>query len=397
MHKEIKQLIEHSLIKGEIRLSDEEKIVQKGIELGLDSFELRIYIANYQSQNTDNTKKCPDCNSNIPFMAKTCAFCGSELELESAHISESELLANLNKSVKALNSLRPFNVSDIFFRYGIIIFSISFLIASVVFMTSGSNNSLKSFLLTPLLLVFSIIATIVLPKMNTKKGAKRENISKKLANLSLIVQKNENLFNMYYSKNKDMRVFANTFYNKTETIEDNIFRTNIKAILTAIVVFMALNVYVFFGDSQQKINPELDICPQYISVESKSENLFNTRSINFVAGNNSNGFYFRMLAMIGILDFDSTKTSHIDKFVLSFVDNNKNIIEHMPVFESIKKNNYTKESSSSSAPVVNYTFDSKLYNQVIFEQFFPDKQTRNEFINKIEQDFNIIVTSDSYQ
>ena len=81
MHKEIEIQLYNILSEGEITAKEKEQIIQNGIKLGLDKFEVEMYVENYQI-NTADTKKCPFCNANIAFISNVCKYCGQELTLK---------------------------------------------------------------------------------------------------------------------------------------------------------------------------------------------------------------------------------------------------------------------------------------------------------------------------
>ena len=111
MNKEIEQLIELTLIDGQLSEKERAVIINKAMSLGIDQDEIEVIIdgklqqiqaANFKSnkEKIGNIKTCPACGSPIKSMTGYCEHCEHEFTNVEANKSITQLLNKINSIEK---------------------------------------------------------------------------------------------------------------------------------------------------------------------------------------------------------------------------------------------------------------------------------------------------------
>ncbi len=384
MHIEIEKLANKLSQKGKFITTDKEKIIKKAGELGVDEFEVEMYLENYEIEEINNpkeTKKCSYCNANIPFISNVCSFCGKELTL-SNEISDEELIANINKNIKTIEKIRIPSVFELLLKYGTIFFgvlSIVTILITVVFFPGTIS-------LRVVLYVILGIGSYFYYK-NMKSAT--PNFNQEIDKTVFTFEKNQNLFKLYYSNNSEIQNITEKFNNKVNKIRTNIksaIKSTVAIYITLFIVLIGLllvstmkNGYSYLEKNDTNI------------IKFTSENIFITGNFNNlieVVGNDfeiviikdeyssskKKKYYAEIEINLNSNKLDSTKLGDLEKLELNFVNGNEKSIKNMPTF-SFSEIDFMDTSTT-------------------FYYLFENINSANQFIKTLEnKDVNLLIST----
>ncbi len=385
MNIEIKRLLDKALEKGVILFNEKDEILKKGIELGLDSLELEMYIENYQStqqkiETEKDTKKCPKCNANIPFLSNVCNFCGAELTVKSNQISDKELVVNIHENIEIIKRLRTPTIYELLLKYGVFFFGflsvVTVLITLIFFPGSISFR-----------VVIYVILGIVSFYLYKRNDFASKNLIQKLENTVSAFEKNQTLFKLYYTNNREIQELTVNFNDKVNTV-----RNKVKQTTTKTIIIFAVSFIVLFGlslkNSISKGYSYLDendintvvVNPKNVSVaeEYKDDIQILNNEYKLILKQDKfkdeTRYYVKFKIILQIPETQKDDFYFTD-FSLIFANSNGKKIKHTTTFEAA--DNLFKEGQ-------------KDFN---FYYYFPNITHASEFISRLEKKPYIIISA----
>jgi len=231
MINQLLNIIDEAFQEGVISEEKKQEIIKKGEKLGIDSFEVRMYIENHVP-NKSKLKKCPVCSANISLLSKVCEFCGTNLETDNEEISQSEITKNIRDRIEIINSIE---IKSYIKQLGKNIF-IPAILAIIITLFLQINFNISNNDAIILVVIYGVLA---LPSM-IFTVLKYKNIKTTLNSLKSDFYKYKNIYKLYYENDSTIQTLEKTFTNKYSELLSAQNKINIKAMSSLFIVFIIL-------------------------------------------------------------------------------------------------------------------------------------------------------------
>ncbi len=328
-----------------------------------------------------DTKKCPHCNANIPFLSNVCPYCGNKIELESTAISKEQIINNIKLDIDKISRIKPASTFQLFAQFSILIFAISFFFAFFATAIFHSNTGVYVVIASPI----AIIISIIIITNNSVKNKLTKSINQTIDNIKSSFSKNQSLFNIYDPKNPEIKNFAENFTKKVITLKQQIWQRTRNAVILNIILLLTINFYLF---NINKNTPKVEfsntiIQPTYVAV---SDNYS-----KFIAVDNAVYSYYIKET---ITNKDTVNFLLIDVYLKNISDNTRQNFPNKKISLFFADNSKNKQSNMPQLVPENeiFNFNNDNIKSVRFEYKFKNKQEINNFIKNINKNPNMIIS-----
>lgn len=326
------------------------------------------------------TKKCPHCKANIPFLANICQYCGAEIDLKSTQISEQQLIENIKTNIDAIDELKPIKILGLIIRSASIVFGISFLVAIIYSYLFDSIMATIFMFIFPFFGGISLFISIV---DKFVEGKSTVHIKHKIENISLTVNKNEKLTKIYYAQSNEIKSLIKVFNQRVKNINKKIKDNKKASILISIAIFFFMNNYILL-----ELRPNRNIAkiknqtfqPQSTLFKGVYNEDFRIGNSNYIINKEiiegKETYKLKLDVNLRISESNQIEKIRIDTFKLFFVDNNKIKITDIPTFKSSENGIQFNNTESKT---------------IQFSHNCNSEQEMNELSEKINQNTNILL------
>lgn len=211
-------------------------------------------------------------------------------------------------------------------------------------------------------------------------------INKQINDINLSFVKNHNLYSIYYSNNQEIKDLSKSFSEKLTELKQKIKTNTRKALFISSILFVILNVYVFFISVEEKVEYQTErFYPQATFFDASLNQYFktynNVYSLIYKEKVHGTDTFYSVRIDLNLLSIkhDSLSDVEINGLALTFVDDNIDKIGIMPVLE------YTQTVNSAEANTITTSLG--------FYYEFSNKQEKIKFEQGISKNPNFIIES----